>query len=642
MIKYFLPFLFIFTSLFAHDELAYKLSYYNDITEELSIDNIQEQKFISTDKKMLNLGITNTPHWFKLEFNLSNDKKPEHSWWLKIDYPPLDYIDIYLYDKNNKLLSITNTGELRPFKNRSVADPAFIEELHLKQEGKYTAYIRIHTEGALQVPIKIINSNKLIKEQYKPILLSGLYYGLFIIILLYNIVLYFFTRDKNYLLYITFVTVFVFYQLSLDGIGIAFIWGDYPWIVSHASPLGATGFAILAIVFARSFLHTEKYSSLDKVLKTLLYLTYSIFIAIFILPYHYVIQAIGSFAIIIPVALIYSGFTALKDGYRPARFYVLGWVFFLGGCILFSLNKFAIIGGFEFMSRAMQIGSAVEMILLSWALGDRIKSIKDEYLSKSNELNKTLQQQVKIGLFKERQKDKMIIQQSRLAALGEMIEQIAHQWRQPLNTLALINQNLYFKYKLESFNEEEFDKAHEQINDNLQYMSQTIDDFRDFYKTSQERETYNLEEVIHTALSLSESMINYAGIKTSITAKETCMVNNIKNEITQVVMNLLKNAHDALVEKRSKNREINFTLDCLNNEVKLTIQDNAGGIPHNIIEKVFNPYFTTKNESQGTGIGLYMSRSIIQDHANGTIQVENKNEGACFIITLPKAEHSDT
>jgi len=636
MIKYLFSFLFIVTSLFSQDELSYKLSYFNDITKESSIENIQDKNFKHVDTKMLNLGIINTPHWFKLEFTVT-PKNLQQKWWLKIDYPPLDFIDIYLYDESNTLLSLIHTGELRPFKNRNVSDPAFIEELSLNKAGKYTLYMLVQTEGALQIPIKIVDSNKLIENQYLPILLSGLYYGLFIIILLYNSILYFYTKDKNYLLYITFATIFVFWQLSLDGIGIAFIWGDYPWIVANASTFGASGFALFAIIFARNFLQTSKYPKLDKVLKTLMYLTLAIFISVFFAPYHYVIKAIGSFAVIVPVALIFAGFTALKDGYRPARFYVLGWVIFLLGCILFSLNKFALIGGFEFMSRAMQIGSAIEMILLSWALGDRIKSIRDEFLKKSNDLNKTLQQQVKIGLLKERQKDKMIIQQSRLAALGEMIEQIAHQWRQPLNTLALVNQNLYFQYKLNSFKEEDFDKAHAQIDENLQYMSQTIDDFRDFYKKNPQSETYKVEDVIRSCISISESMITYAKIQIIINAKENCIVSNIKNELMQVIMNIIKNAHDALEAHHHSDREIRFDLFTKDNQVHLCIEDNAGGIPEDIITKIFNPYFTTKNEADGTGLGLYMSRSIIQEHMNGTIEVENGKKGARFTIILPQA-----
>jgi len=636
MMKYLLSFLFILSSLLAHDEINYKFSYFSDTTEKLSIEEVQNKSFTQADTKMLNLGITNTPHWFKLEFSL-REKALNKKWWLKIDYPPLDFIDIYLFDKNNKLLSLVNTGELRPFKNRHVSDPAFIEELSFAKAGDYTLYILIQTEGALQVPIEIIDSGLLIKNQYLPILLSGLYYGLFIIILLYNSILYFYTKDKNYLLYITFATVFVFWQLSLDGIGIAFIWGDYPWIVANASTFGASGFALFAIIFARSFLQTTKYPKLDRVLKALLYLTLAIFISVFFAPYHYVIKAIGSFAIIVPVALIVAGFTALKDGYRPARFYVLGWVMFLVGCILFSLNKFALIGGFEVMSRAMQIGSAIEMILLSWALGDKIKSIRDEFLKKSNDLNKTLQQQVQIGLLKERQKDKMIIQQSRLAALGEMIEQIAHQWRQPLNTLALVNQNLYFKYKLNSFNEEDFDKAHAQIDENLQYMSQTIDDFRDFYKKNPQSETYNVEDVIRSCISISESMITFAKIQIIINTKENCVVSNIKSELMQVIMNIIKNAHDALEEHRQSNREIDFNLFTKDNQVHLSVEDNAGGIPEDIIDKIFNPYFTTKNEENGTGLGLYMSKSIIQDHMDGNIEVTNTKEGARFTIILPQA-----
>jgi len=636
MTKYLFSFLFILTSLFAQEELSYKLAYFNDLSNELSVEALQHKELIPANTQMLNLGITKTPHWFKLDFTLTQ-RDLKKNWWLKIDYPPLDYIDIYLYDANKKLISLSNTGELRPFKNKKISDPGFVEELQLNETGDYTLYIRVQTEGALQVPLKLVSTQKLIGDQYLPIILSGLYYGLFIIILIYNSVLFFYTRDQNYLLYISFIAIFVFWQLSLDGIGIAFLWGNYPWVVSHASTLGSSGFALLAIIFTRNFLQTQKYPKLDKVLQLFMYLTFTIFISVFIMPYHYVIKTIGAFAIIVPTLLIIAGFTSLRDGYRPARFYVLGWVVFLLGCILFSLNKFAIIGGFEFMSRAMQIGSAVEMLLLSWALGDRVKSIRDEFLTKSNELNVTLQQRIQIGLMKERQKDKMIIEQSRMASLGEMIEQIAHQWRQPLNTLALINQNLYFKFKLEAFDAKAFDKAHEQIDENLQYMSQTIDDFRDFYKKNPEKETYNIIDVIHSSISISESLIKYAKIETIINAEEGVQVNNIKNELMQVLMNLIKNAHDALVENKNINRKITFELWTKDKKVHLCIEDNAGGIPKDVIDKIFNPYFTTKSEEKGTGLGLYMSRSIIHDHMDGSIKVENSDNGARFIIILPQA-----
>jgi C4-dicarboxylate-specific signal transduction histidine kinase len=278
------------------------------------------------------------------------------------------------------------------------------------------------------------------------------------------------------------------------------------------------------------------------------------------------------------------------------------------------------------------------MLLLSWALGERVKSIQDHYIQKANSLNLTLQERLTIGLLKERQKDKIMLQQSRFAALGEMIEQIAHQWRQPLNTLALINQNLYFKFKLDKFDPQSFDEAHEQIDENLQYMSKTIDDFRNFYNHNRQPETYDICEVIHSAVSLSEAMLKYAKITVDLKPLEPSYVHNAKNELLQVCMNVIKNAHDALIEKRQEDRRITIKLKPCEDDFCLCIEDNAGGIDESILDKIFDPYFTTKADSHGTGIGLYMSRSITQEHLNGSIHAENGSEGARFIITLPKVD----
>jgi signal transduction histidine kinase len=477
------------------------------------------------------------------------------------------------------------------------------------------------------------------EEQYIPLIIAGMYYGLFLIMALYTSVIFLYTRDKGYLFYLLFVTTFAFWQLSLDGIGVSYIWGDYPWLVEHAVILGTSALAFAAILFSRNFLQTKKHiPKLDTFLRYFMYFSFGLTLAATFGSYHTIVKIDGILSIITPIALFISGVLVLKKGYRPARLYVVGWFAFLVGCILFSLNKFNLIGGFYVMNHAQQIGSAIEMLLLSWALGERVKSIQDHYIEKANNLNSTLQERLAIGLLKERQKDKIMLQQSRFAALGEMIEQIAHQWRQPLNTLALINQNLYFKFKLDKFDPESFDEAHDQIDENLQYMSKTIDDFRNFYNNNREPETYDISEVIRSAVSLSEAMLKYAKIKVDLKPIEPSYVHNAKNELLQVCMNVLKNAHDALVEKRQEDRRITIEIKPCKFDFCLCIEDNAGGIDENIIDKIFDPYFTTKADSHGTGIGLYMSRSITQEHLHGSIRAENTSEGARFIIALPQVE----
>ncbi len=633
-------FLVFCTFAYADSNLKYTLSHFEDTSKQLNEKEIVHQEFTPVDKGVQNLGITNTPSWFKLEFYPSAEQIKQE-WWLKIDYPPLDYIDYFLYEED-RLIHALYTGELRTFKDREIEDPSFINQIPFRSDKKHTLYLRVQTEGALQVPISLYTTKELIRAQYLPLIIAGIYYGLFIIIVLYNSVIYLYTKDLNYLYYLTFVNGFVFWQLSLDGIGIAYIWGEYPWIIEHASVFGTSFVAFSAILFSRKFLHTSEFlPKFDPYLKYLMYFCFVLTLAAFVAPYHFVVKIDGLLSIFVPIMLFTTGILVLRDGYKAAKFYTIGWFVFLVGCILFALNKFNLIGGFYLMNHAQQIGSAVEMLMLSWALGDRIKSIQDEYLQKTKELNTTLQTRLEKALFKERHKDKIMMQQSRFAALGEMIEQIAHQWRQPLNNLALIHQDLYFKFQLQKFSPEAYNSAHEKINDNLQYMSKTIDDFRSFYKDKTDAETYNVKDLIDSAISLSESMLKYAKIEIIIKSEELCYVHNIKNELLQVCMNIIKNAHDALVLEKEEDRKIIIDIYHREDYICIDIEDNAGGIEEDIIHMIFNPYFTTKADSHGTGIGLYMSKSIMQEHLNGSISVKNAAEGACFTLCIPQAEATE-
>jgi len=632
-------FFFVFIqSLCAQATLSYEVAYFEDKSSALSLEQVQTQTFTSTHTGVQNLGITNTPHWFRLKLRPAQEQLFEQ-WWIKVDYPPLDYLDFYLFDANNRLIHTVHSGELRPFSNKEVSDPGFIHQLPFEKADEYTLYVRVQTEGALQVPISVLTARGLMEEQYAPLIIAGMYYGLFLIMALYSSVIFLYTRDKGYLFYLFFVTTFAFWQLSLDGIGVSYIWGSYPWLVERASIIGTSALVFAAILFSRNFLQTQKHiPKMDTFLRYFMYFSIGLTLAATFASYHAIVKIDGILSIVTPITLFIAGSLVLRKGYQPARLYVVGWFAFLVGCILFSLNKFNLIGGFYIMNHAQQIGSAVEMLLLSWALGERVKSIQDHYIQKANSLNSTLQERLTIGLLKERQKDKIMLQQSRFAALGEMIEQIAHQWRQPLNTLALINQNLYFKFKLDKFDPQSFDEAHDQIDENLQYMSKTIDDFRNFYNSNREPETYDVCEVIRSAVSLSEAMLKYAKITVDLKPLEPSYVHNAKNELLQVCMNIIKNAHDALIEKRQEDRLITIEITPCENEYCLSIEDNAGGIDEGIIHRIFDPYFTTKADTHGTGIGLYMSRSIIQEHLQGSIVAENTSEGARFIIALPQVD----
>ena len=250
-------------------------------------------------------------------------------------------------------------------------------------------------------------------------------------------------------------------------------------------------------------------------------------------------------------------------------------------------------------------------------------------------LNNSLKERIREAVNKEREKEKLLLHQSRLASMGEMIEQIAHQWRQPLNTLALINNDIFFKVKLNKSDEIDFDEAQKHINESLQYMSQTINDFRDYFHNSGEKVDVAMDELMKTAFALNDAIMKFAKIRCTLESDKGITLHTAKSELLQVFMNLLKNAHDIIIERKIENPCIKAKILRKDEWIHITVEDNAGGIDENIIGKIFEPYFTSRSSNKGTGIGLYMSRTIVEEHLHGTLCVENTAEGARFIISLP-------
>ena len=237
-----------------------------------------------------------------------------------------------------------------------------------------------------------------------------------------------------------------------------------------------------------------------------------------------------------------------------------------------------------------------------------------------------------------------MIQQSRFAALGEMIGNIAHQWRQPLSAISSTASSMQLQMQLKLTNEEELNKSFGTIITYVQFLTQTIEDFRTFFKEDKEKTSFNMLEILNNTMTITSAIYKESDIEVIFNLKDKELISyGLPNELSQVCLNILNNAKDALIEsKASKRYLIINTYKSKENNV-IEIVDNAGGIPKDILTKVFDPYFTTKHQSQGTGIGLFMSKDIIEKHMNGSLLVQNRilnikdteYKGACFIITLP-------
>ncbi|MGD9970079.1 MAG: ATP-binding protein [Sulfuricurvum sp.] len=249
-----------------------------------------------------------------------------------------------------------------------------------------------------------------------------------------------------------------------------------------------------------------------------------------------------------------------------------------------------------------------------------------------------LQEKINEATREIRDQQQQLIAQSRAAALGEMFDNIAHQWRQPIGAINNAIINAEFAMELGEVSQENVLETFKQINTYTAFLSKTIDDFRNFSNPDKEKNWFKVHDAITNTIDIIRGAYEMNGIHLNYTPDFTSQEREIygpQGEFSQVVLNILSNARDAIKEKKLSTGNVTITLHSNDDEIRVDILDNGGGIPEKVLPKIFDPYFSTKNKAQGTGIGLYMSKTIIEKHFGGRLEATNKNEGACFSITLP-------
>ncbi|PLY13837.1 PAS domain S-box protein [Sulfurimonas sp. CVO] len=265
-------------------------------------------------------------------------------------------------------------------------------------------------------------------------------------------------------------------------------------------------------------------------------------------------------------------------------------------------------------------------------LNKSLEKIVEEKTRELKELNQTLEERVQDEIAKNEERQRVMFWQSRHASLGQMLANIAHQWRQPLTELSLAMFNI--KKAFQNNSEDGVSKFYTESKHIIRNMSETIDDFTNFFNPHKEKHYFNISDSIRESLVLLESIIDDEMI-TVKTNFEDIEVLGITNELTQVIINLVNNSKDAFIYNSILLREISIITKKENNFAVIEVQDNAGGIAKENLEKIFEPYFTTKHKSRGTGLGLFMSRMICEQGLNGTLDVKTKKYTTIFSIKIP-------
>jgi len=289
----------------------------------------------------------------------------------------------------------------------------------------------------------------------------------------------------------------------------------------------------------------------------------------------------------------------------------------------FALSSFEHRSPSPFHRKLLEIGASIIGIVLE----------RRKEQDALRELNATLEKRVQEEVAKNREKDHLLIQQSRLASMGEMVRNIAHQWRQPLNALGLVIVNVKDAFEFGELTENTLNTAVETSNRILGQLSSTIDDFRDFFRPDKDMAFFDIGDAIRDATTLITAALEDEHIQLRLDLADGLQIQGFKAQFSQAVLNILANAKEAIHAAHPEGGHIAVKLIQQDNQALITIEDDGGGIPANILPKIFDPYFTTKDH--GSGIGLYMAKAIIEHNHNGTIGAANSTEGACITLTFP-------
>jgi len=423
-------------------------------------------------------------------------------------------------------------------------------------------------------------------------LFLGFYFGVMASVLLYNFQWYLNTKEKSYLYYVLMHISLVFMYLHTSAIFETSI------LITGVLAL------VLSLYFIKEFLNINSYyKHLDQfIVKFCIgFFLFSLFI--YLSDNLSILVKIPFFLLFVP--FLFIAYSVYKKGLDVAKYFLLAWGLYIF-CLGFAyVNKNYLL--FEVPRNFIpQMGNLIETLILSFALSQKTRQLIKE----------------------KKEQEQMMIHQSRLASMGEMLANISHQWRQPLNRIASFIMNMQMHIMDHHQNDKYLPKKLEESQDQLEYMSNTIDDFTNFYKKDKEKEEFFVSLPIDDSCKIIESSLSSNNIQLEVEIVDDFKINSYKKELSQVLLNLIQNAKDALLVNDIKNPSIKVSIL----DEQILIQDNAKGIPSNIIDNIFEPYFTTKEKHKGTGLGLYMSKIIIEKNMQAKLSVKNENDGALFII----------
>lgn len=665
----------------------------NDKEGKLNYQDIyKSQKFIPCKNKVPNLGFTEGNFWIR--FKLKNESNVDSNFIIQINQSVIDELQLFELNENGVLIQEKTLGELISFNERKYKDQYLLFDTKLNSNQEKHYLIRVKSGEQVLMPVQVGNISNTLERNRKRDLLFGIYFGVILVMMAYNLFIYFTVKDKSYLYYVVYIFFVGFTQAVLEGYALKFLWTDSFWFSSRSVYYSTTFVCLSSIEFLRFFLHTKEFTpKLDKFKKFI--------VALFLLCIvantykvnafsHQITQAAVG---IVSIYIFVTSLVIYRKGYPPAKFFFLAWIILVIGVFVFVLKDAGIIEANIFTTYALQFGSVVEVILLSFALADRINILKKEKEESQAKALEALRQneilikeqnillekkvaertlelekanvEINLALNNLKETQAQLVDAEKMASLGQLTAGIAHEINNPINFVSANVKPLKLDVEdilsvIKKYEELEGSKNLEKdliaineyknsidleyvkneveillsgIEDGAKRTAEIVTGLKNFSRLDEtDVKQANINEGIESTLVLLKNLLT-PNIKVIKELGDLPLIDCLPGKLNQVFMNLFSNALYAIKKKGLEFDQFLKikTFETADNVI-LVVEDSGIGMSEQVKHKIFEPFFTTKDVGEGTGLGMSIVFKIIETH-QAKIEVESK-EGVGTKISI--------
>ncbi|HEY0898317.1 MAG TPA: 7TM diverse intracellular signaling domain-containing protein [Sphingobacteriaceae bacterium] len=686
----------VFTPQMADQYIGKSVQIFPDSSRKLTFTEVNMQPDLFTEhlNDVPNFGVSEANNWVKF---IVENQSAEDKVILNLAYPAIDNVDLYLVKEGQ--VDSFHIAKTQSIRERAYEHQYYLFDLPLKKGESGTVFLKLSSNKQILVPLTLNTQTSIIPALTISDTLSGLYLGIMLVMLLYNLFIYFSARDRHYLDYVHYIFWVTATQAALLGYLHKYFWTSNTWLIEHMLTFTGAMSGIATVIFAKSFLRSKHFApKLDLVLNLIII---GDVIAIIFLGLGFPLQAYQAVNITAGLGspfVLYTAWAIYRKNYKPAKYFLYAWSIFLASVVVFVLKDYGILPYNLFTIHAVQIGSALEAVLLSFALANKINILKQEKEASQamalraaeeneriiREQNVILEQKVtertvelkeaneglNIAMENLKQAQSQLVESEKMASLGQLTAGIAHEINNPINfvtsnvtplrrdvdmlleaittieEVGLSDASVAEKQqKIEEYKEElDFDYLKIEINHLLKGIhegasrtAEIVKGLRIFSRVDEDDlKRADINEGLDSTLVIVNNLLE-GRIQIIREYNALPLIECFPGKLNQVFLNIISNGIHAINKRHGENPGgfVKISTSAGEESISISIKDNGTGMDEKTMTKIFEPFFTTKEVGEGTGLGMSIAYNTIKKH-NGKIQILSEiGEGTEFIITLP-------